>query len=137
MKPSDIREELLDQHAGLRGRLDAARLAAERWACGERSREDLHARLAELADALRAHHQREERAVCELIRSVDDDEGFMDGEHVAEHREMLDGLARVGRADDAREGSHELEKFCENLLAHMSWEEKTFLNSRVLPGDGR
>lgn len=138
MKPSDVREELLEQHAGLRGHLDAARLAAERWSCGEASRDDVHAKLAELAEALRVHHLREERALSELIRSVNDDEDrFMDDEHVREHREMLDALTRVGRANDPREGSRELESFCANVLAHMTWEERAFFNERVLPDDER
>jgi uncharacterized protein YicC (UPF0701 family) len=135
MKPSDIREELLQQHAGLRGHLDAARLEAERWARGERSREDVHAELAELAEALRVHHVREERALGALIRSVQEE--LMDDEHVREHGEMLDALGRVGRAADAREGSRELQSFCSNVLAHMSWEERAFFNERLLPDDER
>ncbi|HEX8796568.1 MAG TPA: hemerythrin domain-containing protein [Polyangiaceae bacterium] len=130
MNPSDIRGELLDQHVGLRGHLDSARLAAERWSLGDLSRQDLHARLAELATALRVHHAREERALTELIRASDDD-GFSDGEHAAEHRELLALLDQVARAHDPGEAGRELETFCSQVLAHMTWEERAFLNKHA------
>ena len=120
MKQSEIRDELLGQHAGLRGHLDAARLAAERWKSGELSRADAQTALAQLANALGTHNRHEERAE------------FMDDEHISEHREMFDVLTRVSRAQDPGEGGRELEKFCERMLAHMTWEEKTFLNAMVL-----
>jgi len=120
MKHSDIRDELLGQHAGLRGHLEAARLAAERWRCGELSRADVQTALAQLADALGTHNRREEHAE------------FMDDEHISEHREMFDTLTRVSRARDPGEGGRELERFCERMLAHMTWEEKAFLNATVL-----
>jgi hypothetical protein len=136
MRPSEIREELLRQHVGLRGHLGAARLAAERWTRGELSRSDVDVQLAELADALRAHNRREERALKELIRSTDAEtpagDGFMDDEHVNEHRGMLESLLRVSRAQDPGEGGRELQRFCERTLAHMTWEEKAFLNATVM-----
>jgi hypothetical protein len=139
MKPSEIRDELLGQHAGLRVHLDAARQAAERWSRGELSRSELHAQLAELADALGTHNRREERALTDLIRSIGARsparEGFIEDEHVSEHREMFEALTRVSRAQDASEGGRELEKFCERMLAHMTWEEKAFLNATVLRDD--
>jgi hypothetical protein len=138
MRTSEIRDELLGQHAGVRGHLDAARLAAERWTRGELSRSDMNAKLAELADALRAHNRHEERALSELIRSIEarcpEGDGFVEHEqHVSEHLEMLDSLARVSRAQDPGVGGRELERFCEQMLAHMTWEEKAFLNATVMP----
>ncbi|HTQ43333.1 MAG TPA: hypothetical protein VMI75_11295 [Polyangiaceae bacterium] len=56
----------------------------------------------------------------------------MDDEHISEHREMFDTLTRVSRARDPGEGGRELERFCERMLAHMTWEEKAFLNATVL-----
>jgi hypothetical protein len=123
MKPSEIRDELLGQHAGLRGHLDVARLAAERWGRGELSRSDVHAALAQLADAMGTHNRREERT------------GFVDDDHVTEHRAMFDALTRVSRARDPREGGRELERFCERMLAHMTWEERAFLNATAMRDD--
>ena len=54
---------------------------------------------------------------------------------ISEHREMFEALTRVSRAQDASEGGRELEKFCERMLAHMTWEEKAFLNATVLRDD--
>lgn len=132
MKTSEIRDELLGEHAGLRGHLDAARLAAERWSRGDLERADVHARLAELAEALRTHHQREERALTALLRST---ERFVDDEHVDEHDDLLDALARVSLAQNPREGGNRLERFCDGMLAHMTWEERAFLNRTVLRDD--
>jgi len=123
MKKSEIRDELLGQHAGLRGHLDAARLAAERWKSGELARADVQTALAQLADALGAHNLHEERAE------------FMDDEHISEHRSMFDALTRVSRARDPGAGGRELEKFCERMLAHMTREEQAFLNTMVLRDD--
>jgi hypothetical protein len=139
MNPSEIYCELLSQHEDLRARVDASRRAAERWGRGEVSRSQVRDELARLADALRSHNLREERALRELMRSLDAwgpvREYIMDDEHVSEHREMLDTLVRVSQTPDPGEGGRELEKFCTKLLAHMTWEEKAFLNASVLRDD--
>jgi len=48
---------------------------------------------------------------------------------------MFDALTRVSRARDPGEGGRELGKFCERMLAHMTWEERAFLNATVLQED--
>ena len=50
MKPSDIRQELLDQHAEIHRRLEIARCAQPT---------ELHGALVRLADYLRVHNLRE------------------------------------------------------------------------------
>jgi hypothetical protein len=139
MKPSEIRDELLSQHRGLRAHLDSAREVAERWARGEATRSDVRDELAGLADALRRHNLREERALGDLIRTMDPAgparAAIMDDEHVGEHREMSDTLVRLTRAADPGEGGRELQNFCTRLLDHMTWEEKAFLNAMVLQDD--
>ncbi len=132
MTPGEIRDQLIAQHDGLRARIDAARLASEKWACGEVPPSHVRKALSELADALRAHNLHEERALQELIRSMDPWgpalEELMDDGHVREHRNMLDALAQVSDARDPREGGRQLEKFCERVLDHMTWEERALLN---------
>lgn len=139
MKPSRIRDELIAQHTGLRAHVGTARLAAEKWARGEVSQSHVRDVLAELADALREHNLREERALRELVRSMDDGgaarAGIMDDEHIDEHRDMLDTLIQVSQAQDPGEGGRGLEKFCARMLDHMTWEEKAFLNATVLRDD--
>lgn len=136
MKPSEIRDELITQHRGLRTRIDEARLASARWARGEASQSHVRDALAELAEALREHNLHEERALRQLIRSMDAAatarEEMMDDEHVREHRDIFDRLIRVGSAATPGEAGRELESFCSRVLAHMTWEEKAFLNNSVL-----
>lgn len=132
MTPGEIRDQLIAQHDELRARIDAARLASEKWACGEVPPSHVRKALSELADALRAHNLHEERALQDLIRSMDPWgpalEELMDDGHVREHRNMLDALAQVSDARDPREGGRQLEKFCERVLDHMTWEERALLN---------
>jgi hypothetical protein len=139
MKPSEIREELIAQHEGLRARVGTARSAAAKWARGEVSRSHVRDALAELADAVREHNLREERALGELVRSIDAGgsalEGIMNDEHIDEHREMFDTLIHVSQTQDPGEGGRGLEKFCARMLDHMTWEEKAFLNATVLRDD--
>jgi hypothetical protein len=136
MKPSQIRDELLSQHGDLRARLRAVQLAFERWARGEVSRSHVREELAELADELRAHDVREERALADLIRTLDvrgmAGERIMDEGHVREHRDLLAALGGIGRTEDAHEGGRRLETFCRRVLGHMNQEERAFLNASVL-----
>jgi hypothetical protein len=68
MTSAEIRDELLSQHAALRGRLEAARLAVNRWASGEAPQARVREELAALAIELRSHNLREEEALRELER---------------------------------------------------------------------
>jgi hypothetical protein len=139
MKASEIRDALLAEHRDVRGRVDASRRVAERWTDGGAGWIEVRDELAQLADALRSHNLHEERALRELVRSADASgtsrEHVMDEAHISEHHATLDALIRVGQAGDpGRERPH-LEAFFSRLLAHMAWEEKSFLNATVLPDD--
>lgn len=139
MKPSEIREELLSQHASLRGRLEAARLAVNGWAAGDVPRNVVRNDSASLADALRSHNMREERALGELILAVDawgpQRLEIMNEAHVREHHDLFEALLAVSLAQDPREGARELERLHARLLDHMAREEETFLNASVLRDD--
>jgi hypothetical protein len=140
MKAGELRDALLAEHRDVRGHVDASRRVAERWTDGGASWIDVRDELARLADVLRSHNLHEERALRELVRSVDATTGtsrehVMDEAHISEHHVTLDALIRVCRAGDpGRERPH-LEAFFSRLLAHMAWEEKSFLNATVLPDD--
>jgi hypothetical protein len=127
MRPSEIRDELLSQHADLRERLQAVRRGFEQWARGEASRARVRDQLAQLADALQAHDEREERVLRELIG--------LDDRHVREHRELVSTLGGIRQVSDPHEGGGQLQKFCTRVLQHMSQEEKAFLNASVLTDD--
>jgi hypothetical protein len=139
MTSAEIRDELLSQHAALRGRLEAARLAVNRWASGEAPQARVREELAGLASALRSHNLREEGALRELIRAVDAwgpaRLEIMEEAHVREHHHLFEALLAVGEARDPRDGVGELERLRTRLLEHMAREEEAFLNASVLRDD--
>jgi hypothetical protein len=139
MKPGKIRDELLVQHEGVRGRLDAALRASHQWARGKQPSERLRDELAKLGAALRSHHLNEERALRELARHIEEGapgrDAMLSPEHVGEHRELCDALFRLGSMPDPEESGRQLQRFSERLLAHLTWEEKVLLNAAILRDD--
>jgi hypothetical protein len=139
MKPGKIRDELLVQHEGVRGRLDAALRASHQWARGAQPSAQLRDELEKLGAALRSHHVHEERALRELARRIEEGapgrEAMLAPEHAGEHRGLCDVLFRLGSMPDPEESGRELQRFSERLLAHLTWEEKAFLNAAVLRDD--
>jgi hypothetical protein len=136
MKPGKIRDELLSQHEGVRGHLAAALRASHQWAQGQQPAAQLHDELERLAAALHNHHLSEERALRELARHIEEGAPGHDAmrapEHVGEHRELCDALLRLSSMPEPGESGRELQKFSERLLAHLTWEEKAFLNAAFL-----
>jgi hypothetical protein len=136
---TEIRDELLSQHAGLRGRLEAVRLATNLWARGEVLQAQVRGELAGLADALRSHNLREEGALRELVRTVDAwgpaRLEIMEEAHVREHHHLVEALLAIGEAQDRRDAIAELDRFRTRLLEHMAREEEAFLNASVLRED--
>jgi hypothetical protein len=139
MTPSEIRAELLSQHASLRGRLEAARLAVLRWANGEVPQGRVRVELAGLFDALRSHNSLEERTLRDLIRNVDAwgqaRVEIMEEAHIREHQDLCEAALAVITAAEPRDGVNELDKLRRHLLEHMAREEETFLNASVLRDD--
>jgi len=139
MMASEIRDELLSQHVSLRGRLAVAHLAVNRWVAGEVPRKQVRDELAGLADELRSHNLREERALRELIRTVDAwgpaRVAILDEAHIGEHRDLFEALLAIGEVQDARDGAREFDRLRVRLLDHMAREESAFLNTTVLRDD--
>jgi hypothetical protein len=139
MTPSEIRKELLDQHAGLRTKIDATRVAAERWKVGETAREELRSCLAVLADGVRAHNRREEELLHDLIPSADAwgpaRAEVMQETHVQEHKDLYEALIDAGAAADATSGVPPVLKLLEQMTEHMKREESSFLGADVLRDD--
>jgi hypothetical protein len=134
-----VRDELRAQHEGVRNHLEAARRAAQQWALGEAPLSQLRDELERLGGALRSHHLSEERVLGELARSIDERargyDAILAPEHAGEHRAISDALVRLGWMPDPGESGRELERFCERLLTHMTWEERAFLNAAVVRDD--
>jgi hypothetical protein len=139
LSPAQIRDELLSQHACLRGRLEALHAVAQRWAQGLASQADVRNELAGLLDALRIHNIVEERTLRQLVSTADAwgpvRVEVMDASHVGEHRDVFDAIRAVGLAPDARDALRELERLATNLAGRMSEEEAAFLNETVLRDD--
>jgi len=139
MRSSELRDELLQQHASLRGRLDAARLAVTRWARHEVPRTHVRDELAGFAHALRGHNRLEEGALRELLAAVDAwgpaRLEIMVEAHVREHNDVFEALLAVSEAADPRTAVEEIERLRQHLLEHMAREEETFLNESVLRDD--
>lgn len=139
MTPSQIREELLSQHEGLRGHLEVTRTVLERWANGEVPQAHVRTELTRLSDALRTHNLTEERTLRELIRTIDAwgpvRVEIMDEAHIDEHRDLFDAFHAMALAEDPREAVQELARLRARLLQHMDKEEAGFLNASVLRDD--
>jgi hypothetical protein len=139
MRPSEIRDELLAQHASLRGRLETARLAVARWASGEVSPSNLRLELAGLVRALESHNRLEEQMLRETVRTIDAwgpaRVEIMTEAHAFEHRDLCDAVITVSLAGHRRNGVKEFDKCRRRLLEHMAREEETFLNASVLRDD--
>jgi hypothetical protein len=139
MTPSEIRKELLEEHADLRAKIEATRAAAERWRRGEPAREELRSCLAVLADGFRAHNRREDELLHELIPTVDAwgpaRADVMRAEHVEEHKDLYEALIDAGAAADATAGVPPVLKVLEKMIRHIVEEERSFLGADVLRDD--
>lgn len=119
MKPSEIRKELLDEHAKLRAAMQIARAAGDR-----------RASIARLAEVLRAHNLREEELMSQVFPTLDAWGGMralvmLEG-HVEE--EQLFAAHLAGGATKAPD-------LFDRILEHMAREEKVFLGEDVLSDD--
>ena len=127
MKPSEIRRELLDQHAEIQRRLEAARIAEP---------QHLHSALVRLADYLRVHNLREEELMTDIFPQLDAwgmiRAEVMVGEHLEEHRELWEAVLDTSETTDPTAAASKTRALCERIHEHMLREEKVFLNDEVL-----
>jgi predicted metal-dependent phosphoesterase TrpH len=135
MKPSEIRRELLEQHATIRTMTEVAQTIAKRLRAGVPPEGDLQDCVARLAEAMRAHNAREEELLRELVQDFDawgkDRITMMDREHMQAHRrldEAIRGIPEV-RTAVAAVGVIALAHL---IREHMDREEAAFLNEDVL-----
>lgn len=138
MTHSQIRTELLEQHAELRKMVDAARVCADRASDGAKVTDDLVTAIRLLADALQRHNRREEQLLRKLIATVDAwgqaRADLMTDEHVREHDALHGALLGMTRTPSEFAGAG-MQLLLDQLLGHMAREERAFLNERVLRDD--
>src|SRR5450759_3995168 len=128
MKPSEIRSELLAQHADLRAKIDEVRSVAERRCRGGDG--DLHALLVRLTYAVRVHNARAEELMRSIFPTLDAwgpiRASVMQEEHVLEHQELFAALVSAAERADGGAPASVLE-LAGKLVSHMDREEKVFL----------
>jgi hypothetical protein len=134
MDATQIRIQLLTQHAELRALIEQARAAIGQASMCEPERgEVLAASVGRLASALRAHNACEEQLLKGILATVDAwgpaRAEIMDERHTAEHKELHAELV------DASLDRERVRRLLDRLLDHMAYEEKSFLNEDVLRED--
>jgi len=134
MDASQIRIQLLSQHAELRALIRQARAALGLAPkCESEGGDSLEGGVGRLASALQAHNACEEQLLKGLLATVDAwgpaRAEIMNERHAAEHKELHDEL--LGASFDPERVARLLDR----LLEHMAYEEQAFLNEDVLRED--
>jgi hypothetical protein len=138
MKRSEIRSELLREHAQIRMMLEVTLTFAEVSHVDAPGCDDLQEHLVRLTDAIRAHNLREEALLREIIPSVDAwgpaRAAIMLEEHVQEHERLHAALVGVPHtpAEFAVAG---ISALVDLIHEHMDREEAAFLGEDVLRDD--
>jgi hypothetical protein len=135
MNVSDMRTELLEQHASLRQMIEETRVVAESARDGAPLRDDLRARITRLADAVRRHNLHEEELLREITPGVDawaaTRSAIMFKEHIHEHEALYAALIGLPYTVDEFAGAG-VGTLLDLLLQHMDREEEAFLRQEIL-----
>jgi hypothetical protein len=138
MLPSQMRAELVKQHAEIRAGVKAVRAMMRRMPSEAVKVEKLRTALAELAGRVEAHNRQEHDLLHEFLSTVDAwgavRNEIMDETHDKEHAEIQDALGKAAGALDGEILSRVAGAF-DLLEEHMRLEEKTFLGADVLRDD--
>jgi iron-sulfur cluster repair protein YtfE (RIC family) len=134
MNANEARTTLLAQHDQLRLLLETCTRLARQQRDGEPVIAELDEALAELRDEFAEHNRRETAVIGELLHGPAEWGSLMVDrmleEHVAEHAAFWELLSGT-RAEVAER----IEELAEELDAHMSAEERTFLSPMTLRED--
>lgn len=140
MKLSQIREELIAQHAELRRLAANITTEAAHVMQGEgASAEGLRALLARLDTALVAHNVREEALLRDELRTIDAwgplREALMDDAHEAEHASIVRALRQTAMIDDAKVVAGQALEVVKRVVGHIEAEEREILHPDLLRDD--
>jgi hemerythrin len=146
MRASEVRAELMEQHAELRVMATGLLHVAERAREGEAVHGELSSVLARFTDALRRHNSREEVLLRDILPTVDTwgpaHDRILTEEHVQEHAELNAAIVGIPRTPDEFAGAA-TQDLVASILEHMAREEQLFLgedtlrdDSVVVEGDG-
>lgn len=135
---TEIRKELLDQHASLKRLAAKVRDLAE-GPSGENARDELSGLLHELGDGIDAHNAREEHLLGEVLPTLDawgpERTARMDNHHREEHREIAEQIRAAAGSSEFAAAMDTALPAIEKLMAHMHEEEKEFLGKDLLRDD--
>jgi hypothetical protein len=135
----EIRETLLSQHRAVRAKVEEARARATRAPAGEGTSDALRECLQALVNQLDNHNAYEERALKEILPSVDAwgpvRLDVMTAEHIEEHRNLSAALLDAAARDDRAAGAAEVVRLLDAMLQHMVREEEIILAADVLTDD--
>lgn len=140
MTLTEIRQELMQQHAGLRELAAATRAAADQVKGGASgARDALRTNIAMLDQALHAHNDREEELLGAIIKTIDAwgevRASLMDEHHEAEHERILGTLRSAADAPDPTAAAEMVHGVLAELADHMEHEEQEILSPNVLRDD--
>ena len=136
---SELREQLLSEHAGLRRLMAICEQEARRILIGESSSRHLLACVLQLIHAVESHNFSEEEALRPVLLDTDSFgsvrvEQMME-DHIAEHvwlRQVMRDAVEQEVPDRAARAALDAMQL---LRDHMDAEEQQFLNDRVLKDD--
>jgi hypothetical protein len=136
MKLTEIRAEVLRQHAQLRTMITDLRLVAKQASDGAPLQEELRAGLVGLAGAVLQHNILEEKWLEDTGTDVDASSparaNGLSEEHANEHEELYAALVGIGHTPIEFAGAG-VAVLLDGILEHMAREEKAFLGDEVVP----
>ncbi len=138
MTPSEIRESLLREHAGLRALIAEVRRRMTKGA-DSAARTELSASMVTLAETLRVHNVREEGLLREILRDVDAwgpvRADVMDESHAHEHQDLVGALLAAQGIQDITAAGGTINDLLDRVESHMTREETVLLSEHVLRDD--
>ena len=137
MQLTPLREQLLQQHATLRGLVTEVLAETDRGP--DSSDESLRTALGKLTAALGEHNRFEEASLRGVVAQLDawgpQRESLMDSRHHEEHQLSLEALEQSFAMQPRPERAAALHRILEALLTHMKHEEREVLHPNVLRDD--
>jgi hypothetical protein len=135
MKLTDIRADVLQQHAQIRTMIEDLRRVAEQASAGAPLQEELQAALTGLAGALLQHNILEEKWLEEMASDAGASSPVpakaLSEEHANEHEELYAALVGIPHTPIEFAGSGVM-LLLESILQHMAREEAALLGDDVV-----
>jgi hypothetical protein len=136
---SEVRDQLLAEHAGLRRLMALCEGEAKLILSGECSDRQLLTRVLQLVDAVESHNLHEEEALRPLLLDSDSFgpvrvEQMME-DHVTEHDWLRQSLREAAELEVPDRSARAVLAAMQLIREHMDEEEAQFLNDRVLRDD--